>query len=608
MEDIVSSDNKITEEELDEAEEYFVKDDFVYEVKINYRFLRKKFFAFVRNFCKKGFKKILYITLKAPPYDYINAVQKQYPDKEIQVLIPIFNEKEIIGKVIHNFVYFYQNKKQIAKLYKIQKSINNIQTYGILSSVFTASDSADDISFIGAYAKCARIAVSKLKPDIVHSDEIPIMLGAEFEKKQIKFKSVQQISDFNQFNEIDPFWAIINMAEAKGIRRLQKDKFIQKYISLYLNKQKNLKQKDFENFLEQLYKNYKQIREISEQNENKQAEILFNQINSRVLKLFSNCFEADTYKYNPYFYTLKNVDYWFVVSKSYYKYLKDNITPSEKIINITNNIINKGNYIRKGVETSSEPIFFPFTSSDFREKRIENKNYLVKEFSESRIETGFTNINLFDEEEVKLYGYLDSYYESPLIYCNISNDIKKFGTDISICTILKLFEIRKNIRVIINIPEKIQNNNIRSFIEFCEEYSTINGRWLLIEGKVKEAQFLAASDMIMLPFRTNCCKNLLQTALNFGCVPIVPKYGIYDDNIRDILDDMTLGCGFKTNTKLTNTQSGTEMFASACLRAVHFYFENNSCWNLLIENCLKHRFEWDFRTIEKINNVYEELL
>ena len=66
------------------------------------RLARKKIFSIINRQNQEKFTNILYLTLDCPPYttgsyredsplEYITEMRKQYPDKDIRVLIPIIN-------------------------------------------------------------------------------------------------------------------------------------------------------------------------------------------------------------------------------------------------------------------------------------------------------------------------------------------------------------------------------------------------------------------------------------------------------------------------------------------------------------------------------------
>ena len=114
--------------------------DLYQEFKTYVRFLRKKFSSAVKEKLQKNFTNILYITLDCPPFtpnsyredsaiEYIPGIQKQYPDNDIRVLIPIINVEDnfntskklsveieektrVLEKTSITFNFFLQNRIQ----------------------------------------------------------------------------------------------------------------------------------------------------------------------------------------------------------------------------------------------------------------------------------------------------------------------------------------------------------------------------------------------------------------------------------------------------------------------------------------------------------------
>lgn len=70
--------------------------------------------------------------------------------------------------------------------------------------------------------------------------------------------------------------------------------------------------------LDFIYQNYYKLRKYPEKCDDIDENILFNRLNSRILKLFPKMeYENDLY-YNTIFHTLKRADFWAVPSKTYY--------------------------------------------------------------------------------------------------------------------------------------------------------------------------------------------------------------------------------------------------------------------------------------------------
>ena len=140
-----------------------------------------------------------------------------------------------------------------------------------------------------------------------------------------------------------------------------------------------------------------------------------------------------------------------------------------------------------------------------------------------------------------------------------------------------------------------------------EKNSAFNGRWLFIDGNINLAQFFASADMTFLPQRENVTTTEHYMAMKYGCVPIAARSGIYNDTIADIFDDITYGCGFKTKTTLYTNDNVNEIFLAAVIKALNLYTKNPASWNLLIKNAMNYDSGWNFKIIEKYNEIYENL-
>ena len=583
--------------------------DMFHDFKTQFRFLRKNLSSLLRKKLKKDFKQVLIITVQEPPIDYILAFRKQYPDKDIKVLVPV-NNIENLEKTNISFDFFLQNKNNEARLYKFPRNAENVEIFGLYSSAFFTLENDDfsKLQFLAPFMKAVRICAKKLKPDIIHVDKIPFFLGAEFESKlSYPIRVLQIVDDFYtlESEKIEPFWAAINLVNPQGMKKLCRDKIIQKCIASLFNLHSTKNFRQMRDCLDFIYQNYVKFRENINREEELDENILFKRMNARVLKLFPELrFENNSY-YDKMYFTLKKIDFWAVISESYYKEIFENSCMDLKTrINQTKS---KSGFVNLGIGEIKTKLYQPFDVGNFRELRQKNKTYLLKEFSAQRVKTKFVDISLLKSEDCEIRGYLDSFYEAPLIFAKFDNDIFKNGIDIAFSSILKLFELRKNIQVIVNIPNGLSNNFIKSWVEFLENNFDFNGRWLFIDGKINIEQFYAASDINLLPRRINCSDIEYLSGMKLGCIPVASRVGILNDTVADIFDDMVLGCGFKTKKSLFNDDNAEEDYLAILNKALNLYTNNHSSWNLLIKNAMNYDTRWSFEIIEKYNEIYEML-
>ena len=595
----------IYEKPTEEIEDVVFNDaDLMHEFKTKYRLVRKSISAFIRQKMKKDFRDILIITPNKLPIDFILAFEKQYPDKKIKILMPVDN---IGGVEKMHFEFYLQNRMNSATVYTLPKTRENVEIYGLYSTAFSGNDRTR-LQFLAPFIKAARICAPKLKPEIIQVNGIPFFLGMEFEnKRSYPIKVFQIINDFGEFeaNKVETFWAAINLVNKKGMKKICNDKIIKKCIAALFNLHNTKRFYQMRECLEFIYQNYFKFRKFIDKCEDIDENILFNRMNSRILKLFPQMAYADEVYYNTMLLSVKKADFWATYSKTYYREIFKNPQITGKMSKYLDKA--KSGYVSFGLTPVNTNLYQHFDVNNFRELRSRNKNYLLKEFSEERIRTRFVDIGLFKDENYTIRGYLDSFYDSPLIFGTFSDEVFAQGVDIAFNTILKLFEEHKNLQFIINIPNGLANNYVKSWVEFMEKSSAFNGRWLFIDGEINLAQFCAASDMILLPKRANIVTPEHYIAMKYGCVPIAARSGIFNDTIADIFDDITFGCGFKTKTPLLIEDDANEIYRAVILKALNLFTKNPASWNLLIKNAMSYDSSWNFGIIEKYNEIYENL-
>lgn len=666
MEDLVKPNPYSTASHKEELDYIFTQDSedldelvfdenrgLLHDLKMYIRFLRKKCTYAVKEKIRKNFTNILYLTLDCPPYtsnssrddspiEYITEMQKQYPDNDIRVLIPIININEdfrisknlstlidgkprILEKTSITFKFFLQNRIQTATVYRFPKNNSNVQVYGIYSPIFSRVKNISELSklhYLAPFLKSARKAVKYLvkedfSPDIIHCENIPYYLGGEFEPKlQTKIKVLQIIKDFTQIDiaKSEAFWAAINLADKNAMKKLCRDNIIKKCVASLFNLHNTKRFYQMKDCLYFIYKNYYKFRKYIDKGEDIDENIIFNRLNARIIQLFPNISHGEELYFNPMTYTLKKCDYWVTTSETYYKEIFEQPKLSGKLYKQIEKSKNKSSYISIGCDLEKFPsedtklIYQCFNSGNFRDLRIKNKTAFIKEFSSDRIKTNFVDSTLFKNENTKIYGHLDSFYESPLLFANPGPEIFANGVDILFNTILKLFELHKNIQVVISMKDGMKINFIKTWVEFLSNNKYLNGRWIFIDGDINVPKFLASSDMILIPRRANMTGHEHFIAMKYGCIPIVSRSGILNDTISDIFDDISGGCGFKTKSGLLTESDANELFISPVLKALNLYQNNPNSWNLLIKNCMIRDSNWNFEILEKYNEIYQTLL
>ena len=587
--------NEASEESEPSEEKELQTSCLICKFEIIYRFIRKKISSVFKSHIKTC-TEILYITDGNIPGEYITAMQNRYPDKIITVLIPHFGNFKKDDRFVSDLSYFARNKKHSAKLYKYSLSTNNINIYGIYSKIFSDISIPSDIyktEFLVHYSVCARKATEKLKPDIIHSENIPFFLGQEFSKNnKISQKVIQTIHDFDAYSDMEPFWAAINCLDKNGMDRLCKDNVIRKNLAALFGIKNTNNISKIKECLEYLYKNFELFRKTYNKDEETNENILIKRLNKRTVELFSCAFPQDMF--SPVYFSIKNSSFSALNSN-------DTNDPSWA------KDIFKRYRLKKGKNRKfSGKVAHPFDISNFRYYRDFNKQYLVKEFAEKQINTKFVDLNLFSKDEVKIYGFLDSFYKGTLLFADFHN-MKDEGIKTVTNSILKCFELKKNIQVIFNVPFSFENTYIKSFIDFLEQQPSLNGKWLLIEGEINLPQFAASCDIILLPTSNIIgIEDILYTAIQYGCIPVTTDSGICGDIVIDIFDNLKTGFGFKNSE--TSTNYNQDPFTNTLLKGLNFYVQNFSSWKILIENAINYDTSWNNDLLEEYNKIYDKVL
>ena len=602
MEDMVPVDTEESiKEDIEVEEDEDLNEDAIifvqrkHGIKSRYRLARKLLSSFFRKKAKKTCIDVLYITDGSFSNDYILELQKRYPDKIIKVLVPHFGNFSKLDKSITDFNYFLQNKQFSAKLYRYPITNDNIQVYGIYSKVFSDLIQKNDIykfQNIIHYAACARLAEKHLRPDIVHSENIPFFLGLEFSKKNNSAKVFQTIHDFDTYQELEPFWAAINCLDKNGMNKLCNDKIIKKNVAALFGIKNINNFSKFKECLEYLYQNFERYRKAYKKDDNTNENILLERLDSRVLELFGYAFIENFF--NPVYYSIKNSSFWAINSRAE--------TDPEWAKRLS-----RYNYLQKGICNKNVPkIAHPFDISNFRYYREYNKQYITKEFAEKQIKSNFVDLNLFTNDEVKIYGYLDGFYKGTLLFATFNN-LKDNEIKTITNAVLKCFELKKNIQVIFNMSADFNNDYLKSFIDFLEQQPSLEGRWLFVEGDINLPQFMAASDIVLLPTSNAIgVEDILYTAMKFGCIPVTTNQGICGEIVVDIFDDMKTGFGFKDSDNRINYSE--DAFTNTLLKALNFYIQNFTSWKILIENAISYDSSWNNELLEEYNKIYDKIL
>ena len=622
--------------------------------KLKYRLIKRVLTNFVGKKKKCDYINILYLAEDCPSYmpkssrldspiDYIFHMRQQYPNLDIRLMLPLIGlsrqtkmSKKLsvefggcffdLERTSINFEFFGANQSWDCSVYKFNDNESNITIYCLFSPAFSYLSSVKELKCFEKailFMRAARIAIKNLckenfQPNIVHSEGIPFFLGSEFESKFPSYVKVLQIFDDFSSMETDkqePFWSVINMADKTSIKKICKDSYIQNCISDLFSLPINNIVKKTQDYIDLVYDNYKIFHKYNaDQTENK-GDVVFNNLNMRIKKIFPNLFYNDFKYYYTFSKTLLNCDYWAVYSETYYKDLFSKKLASPSIMKLISKMSSNSGYVEPAISIKESQnriihkVYNNFDAENYRNERIVNKKILLREFASDFIKTNFIDNTLFnDNDTVKIYGYLDTFYDSPLLFANPDADVFSEGVDILFSTLLKLFERNKNIKIIVCIKDGLKNNYIKSTIDFLNENKIFMGHWVYVDGVLNLPKVLSGADLFLYPARI--CKNTGKHILGscYGCVPVVSNAGLLNDTVVDIYDNIADGNGFKTKQSLLYEDENTNIYVDTLSKALELYGNNPASWNIVIKNNLTSNFGWNFSKLEAYNKIYQEIL
>lgn len=626
--------------------------DLIHDLKLYYRVWKRKFKAYIKSRSEKKFTSILYVTADCPlytpnstrldsPIDYIVEIQKQYPEINTRLLIPLFvqtddtkHPKKIklendghffeFEKTSIDFEIISRNKNEKVTVYK-HKNESNITVYGLYSQAFSLIKNPKDINLFQnsiPFMRAVRTSIKLLfkdsfSPEIIHVEKIPFFLGSEFERKfPANIKILQITEDFikQDFEKQEPFWAFINLADKQNLKKLCRDSYIKKCFSDLFKIPETEIQERADECLTLIYQNYSIFHKLDNNNSNNVGDIIFKRLNDRTEKLFPNLIKKGTKYYYPILGTINNTNFWVIPSKTCYSDLYEYKSAPDEIMKLLIKTIEKSSYTIPAVNTdkfrpeNGRGIYHNFNFENYREERIKNKKTLIKEFSSDRLKLDFIDKTLFKNESASVYGYLDSFYEAPLLFANPDANTFGEGLDILFPTILKLFERSKNIQVIICIKDGMKNSYVKSVIDFLNENRIFMGRWIFIDGEINLPKFFSGSDMFLLTSRMLNLNMKHLLGMHYGCVPVAVKSGIYNDTVIDIYENIASGNGFKTKSNVLKEDESSNIYIDTLTKALELYNQNPSSWNIIIKNCFTTLTDWNFQKLERYNRIYQEIL
>ncbi len=585
--------------------------------------------------------------------DFSRAFKEAYSDKDLRIILPLYNAnddgpKNINGKyyleiydaneessnksfeIINTGIktnFSYGINQSSAELYKIKSPENNVPTYVVYSPAFSNEIEAysgkyynickNYIAFSAAVlALLKKLSESKeesFSPQILHLTDWTTSFVQYFINKNAKsdsfYKEIETLfvihnNGINYQGCMLALFVLVNLLD-----KSESDKIINSDIL-----KKNLKETynvDFNQLVEESKNNFEFL------SENEKYQDIISYINKYIRENLSN-YSLDKFDYfNPVEYAILNCNKWFTDSYSFYQEITSSIdyaTPN--LFYSLSKTQNKGDGILCGLDperylpSDAGKIEYTYNSLTFAELKTKNKLFLQEAFSGKNVNNlCFNKKFVNDKRFLKVNGYLKSDKNAPVLFVCSRFDMLQKGTDIIINLSEKLLRENEDIQLIMciqNTFNALKNKNplLERFLSKVINNPNFGGRVLLVDNFVPVSNYLAATDIFIMPSRYEPCGMMQFQAMRFGTVPVVSNTGGLRDSIIEINEGNQTG--FKTDVPLMETYN-PEIELLKTLNRTLLQFKNKNNWNEIVKNCMNYNSSWNNQKLSKFYNIYSDL-
>ncbi len=603
--------------------------------------------------------------------DMTEAYKKQYPNKDLRLMLPFYNPQlsfngpkplyvvsGVKNKDGNDYLNFnledtgiqtdfrYGVRKSNVKLYKAKLPENGVTTYFLyfpeLNNV-KKEYALDDYSMFEKYCAFSNAAIAlrdKMKnskedfnPAILHTNDWHTAFAAINAKETNRdVKSIHGLLNAHAHfqGRYFPFAAALNNFSQPQIERLINNRdfkrevmnliFDNKDILLNEKTQKeartsnlstNLNNAEFMTaVLENVADNYQKLF-----NDPKNS-LTYSCINDIIHREFKDVCWDENNKFNATVNALKNADAWFTVSHTH---LNELLTQPEfsslSLYNMMRVKLDKGSDILNKIDVkrydpeNSSQVFRTYNANSYLIGKHINKQFLFKQFDKYNISRKNFNSKLINNpENASVYGYLDSRYLSYPLAMNISRfDTNQKGSDIALKTAEILLKQNQKINFVFALPG-IKALNQPLLKEFEENIiKKYPGRVVLIDAYVPINQYAASADFSIIPSRSETCGLVGYQSMRMGAIPISAPIGSMNDCLITPYHDIKKAMGFKAPLHFLNCNNPPKVLANTINTAIDFYYDEPQQFHRMTKNCMLYDSSWKNAVVEQ-NSLYEKVL
>lgn len=603
---------------------------------------------------QKNKNQVLFVTTEYTPYaksggladysaEYTKAL-KENSNIDIRVIMPLYNSNNACFLKDNSYIELYNKlefsqarniryhiidtnievkynwgvNESTAKLYKIKNPVNNICVYLVYSPAFSEMNkeyTGNFIDFPAAFnaAVCELLkplkksSIEKFAPAFIQTNDHltgnTAILINDLKKTDHFYRGINLIHTIHNISDTGKYsllTIITNFLDRTQIEQLCKDSEMCLILDLIKNEHKN--KVKFTNNISVLKYLYTHCDELTNKH-NKNFDLLMNILKDKFLD--NNC---------KYYEVTKEVinccDKWITVSKSMYDDLVSN-KYGRFIENYFEKNKEKGCSVLSGINNTtynpsdSNEIKFPYNKINFEQEKEKNKIYLQKEFSIDKIATDTLNPIFFTEpKNKKIWGHLN---ENPnaiiLLFAGRNDKIK--GFEIIKEIIPEILEKYSNIQVIIS-GEGIIEQNINYLKSPNIDKFKNSGKLLFIDNFINIKQFLASSDLLLLPSYIESCALIVMQAMRYGTLTVAAPTGCVKEIVISPDENKKIANGFKTTNTLYQNQNAVFIYKNELEKAVKLFSTDKESKNRLIANAMVCNNSWDNGKIKEYKKLFKK--
>ena len=132
-------------------------------------------------------------------------------------------------------------------------------------------------------------------------------------------------------------------------------------------------------------------------------------------------------------------------------------------------------------------------------------------------------------------------------------------------------------------------------------------RLLVIDSFVDIRQYLASTDIFLMPSYLETCGLVVMQAMRYGAIPVANNTGCVSKVIKSLKEDSQNANGFKVDKTLNVFQNLENDYKKVLFDSLSVFNQQDQ-WNLMIENAMSSNCSWNTETLSAYKQIFDEVL